>query len=955
LKYSIEKLGLNQNGLVIGHLNIQGLNSKHDELRVLMQSNKIDIFGITETKLSDSHLTEAFSITGFHPPFRRDRDENRGGGILIYVRECINCVRRKDLESSELEHIWVEIKQPNSKSFLLCVLYRNPDARVCWKEIFENNVEEAQFDDKEVLLIGDFNRDLKNDQIHREWINFTSSLGLTQMINTPTREFNNSQTIIDHMYSDNPQNIIWTSVPKIGLSDHYPIFCSRKINFKINKSNHHYITYRSFKTFNEENFLSDLNNVDWNILLDCSDVNETLQSFIETFLAVVDKHVPLRKHRIKRQHQPEWLNEEIIDAMRDRDKFKARNDMCNFRIFRNKVSYLINAAKKATYEKKIIQGQNNPSSIWKIFKEFRAPNEHKSSISSLNINGTETNNPQHISDEFNTFFTNIAAKLKENIPTSDFKDIKSFVSKKVPEPMFYNIPFIDEEKVRTMLSNLDASKSTGLDDLGPRFLKLSANIIYPVVHHIINLSISLSIFPDLWKSAKVSPLFKAGSKCDVNNYRPISILPTLSKLVEKHVHDSVMQYLNHYCLLMQTQSGFRKNHSCETALVHLIDKWLKAINDGYIIGVVMIDFKKAFDLVDHSVLLNKLVLYKCSQTTVNWFKSYLSDRKQRVNINGTMSAEKSITCGVPQGSILGPLLFLIFINDLPISLHDVINSTDMYADDTTICDIQTSKDTLKTNLQSCLAILETWCTNNGMVLNTDKTKVLMITTPHKRARLGENSISLTFKNVPLQSSNTEKLLGIYVNENLKWNDHVNKIKKKISTNIWLLSRIKMYIPLHARILFYKAYIQPHLDFCSVVWGGTNNTNIHKLYILQKRLCKTIFGKDYTTVSDAMEVMSSLNIQDRIIVNKAKFMYKVSKGLVPGYITSMFEKDQTVYNNLRSSSYLNYTIPRPRIEQFKESISYSGPSIWNRIPESIRCMNTIDSFTTHFIRWLKSTY
>ena len=369
MKYSIEKLGLNQNGLVIGHLNIQGLNSKHDELRVLMQSNKIDIFGITETKLSDSHLTEAFSITGFHPPFRRDRDENRGGGILIYVRECINCVRRKDLESSELEHIWVEIKQPNSKSFLLCVLYRNPDARVCWKEIFENNVEEAQFDDKEVLLIGDFNRDLKNDQIHREWINFTSSLGLTQMINTPTREFNNSQTIIDHMYSDNPQNIIWTSVPKIGLSDHYPIFCSRKINFKINKSNHHYITYRSFKTFNEENFLSDLNNVDWNILLDCSDVNETLQSFIETFLAVVDKHVPLRKHRIKRQHQPEWLNEEIIDAMRDRDKFKARNDMCNFRIFRNKVSYLINAAKKATYEKKIIQGQNNPSSIWNIFKE----------------------------------------------------------------------------------------------------------------------------------------------------------------------------------------------------------------------------------------------------------------------------------------------------------------------------------------------------------------------------------------------------------------------------------------------------------------------------------------------------------------------------------------------------------------------------------------------------------
>ena len=254
MKYTIENLGLNKNGLVIGHLNIQGLNSKHDELQILLQSNNIDIFGITETKLSDINLTETFCMNGFHSPFRRDRDENRGGGILVYVREGINCVRRKDLESSELESIWVEIKQPNSKSFLLCVVYRHLEARVCWKDAFENNVEEAQSDDKEVIFIGDFNRDLKNDKIQREWINYTSSLGLTQMINTPTREFNDTYTIIDHIYSDNPQNIIWTSVPKLSLSDHYPIFCSRKINFRSNKTNHHYITYRSLKNSTREAF-----------------------------------------------------------------------------------------------------------------------------------------------------------------------------------------------------------------------------------------------------------------------------------------------------------------------------------------------------------------------------------------------------------------------------------------------------------------------------------------------------------------------------------------------------------------------------------------------------------------------------------------------------------------------------------------------------------------------------
>ena len=205
----------------------------------------------------------------------------------------------------------------------------------------------------------------------------------------------------------------------------------------------------------------------------------------------------------------------------------------------------------------------------------------------------------------------------------------------------------------------------------------------------------------------------------------------------------------------------------------------------------------------------------------------------------------------------------------------------------------------------------------------------------------------------MKSAAGEKLLGVHINENLKWDDHVNKVKKKISTNLWLLSRIKIYIPFNTRILFYKAYIQPHLDFCNIVWGGTKSTNLYKLFRLQKKACKTIFGMDYTSVSHAMEIMNSLNIHDRIILQKAKVMYKVSKGLVPGYISDLFYKDNKIYTNLRTSSKTNYTTPRPRLEQFKESISYSGPSIWNKIPESIRSMNTVDSFTTHFIRWLKS--
>lgn len=952
-KLSTVNLELPENGLKIGHLNIQGLVSKLDELTLLLWSNKIDIFGITESKLNEKHPTSSFAIKGFHEPFRKDRTLNKGGGILIYVKENVNCKRRSDLESDDLEHIWLEINQTNSKPFLLSILYRPPDTKISWKNDFEINTEKVQLEDKEIIILGDFNRDLKNQGISQEWLGFISSIGLTQLIENPTRESNNAKTLIDHIYTDHPQNIVWTLVPKLGLSDHYPIFCSRKINPKFSKNKHHLIKYRSFKNLNEQAFLNDILQTDWSPIFQENDVNISLQYFIDKFTIIIDKHAPQKQHRVKKAHQPEWINGEILDAMIERDRFKASGDMLNYKVLRNRVSTLIRMAKCAVYEKKISEGQNNPNSIWKLFKEFRSPNSDKSYVQNLKVDEREIINSEEMSDEFNKFFTSIAANLKEPIPPSKFTDIKDHVDSKVPEHIFFNIPPIHEQRVHKMLLNLNTSKSTGLDDIGPKFLKLSANIIYPYIHHILNLSISQGIFPVEWKTAKVKPLFKTGAKHDINNYRPISILPTLSKLIEKHVHDSFMSYLNQYDLLIKSQSGFRKRHSCETALVHILDKWLKALNDGYIIGVIMVDFKKAFDLVDHSLILQKLKLYKCSDTAITWFSSYLNDRMQKVTVNGEMSLCKAVTCGVPQGSIIGPLLFLLFINDLPFSLSSVTNSTDMYADDTTIYDIQESEQLIEHNLQASSLILEKWCKLNGMVLNTEKTKVLLITTPHKRAKLQQDSLSITFKDMPLTNSNGEKLLGVHINHNLKWDDHINKIKKKISTNLWLLSRIKSFIPLNARILFYKAYIQPHFDFCNVIWGGTSTRNLQKLLTLQKRACKLIFSYAYISFAHSLQEMNCTSIHDRILLHKAKFMYKVSRESVPSYITDMFVKDCRTSPILRYSSTQNFLIPRPNLELFKESMSYSGPSIWNKIPESIRHSNTIESFSSNFLRWLAS--
>ena len=955
---NIMNLRLRGKGMRIGHLNIRGIRAgqKIDQIKIMLHSkeNNISVLGVSESKLGDDIPDSFINIQNFQC-VRKDK-KHGSGGLIVYVRSDVSFSRRKDLENELFESIWIEVYPKSSKSFLVGHFYRNPVSNISWNDTFDEQIETAIAEDKEIFLLGDFNRDLLNPQIKNQWLDYIISLGLTQHVNEPTRVVPNaSATLLDHVYSNFSENIQFLDVPKIGLSDHYPIFLTRKVNSHTPKSCHNTIRYRSFKNFDVSKFNEDLNSVPWDVVKVFDTVDDALDTWYSLFSDIIDKHVPLKQHRVKNVKQPDWLTPEIIDSIKTRDHYKAIGDMTQYRMWRNNVVNLIKKAKKNNYEKLIEEGKNQPTTIWKIFSELGAGKQKSDSsncTNSVKIGEQEIDEPEDMANAFNNFFVNVAENIKEPIEESNHDKLRDYCNERIPEDVSFDIPFITTDKVLKYLKDLDVKKSTGTDEIGPRLLKLASPFIAESLAFICNLSIRRGSFPDKWKEAKVKPLHKGGPTNDLNNFRPISILPVLSKLFEKHVHESLLAFLEQYKLLYSTQSGFRPKHSCETALLYMVDKWLKALDRGELVGVVLVDFRKAFDLVDHEILLKKLELYKLNHTCLNWFRSYLSDRTQKVSFKNMMSAKKSIIHGVPQGSILGPLLFLLFINDLPLHTNALI---DLYADDATVYEISRSKEEIERKLQKAVLEIASWCRKNGMVINIDKTKAMLITTRQRRRNIDDN-IQILLNDIKLSNVQKEKVLGVEIDNNLLWGEHVRKVTRKMSTNIWLLSKIKRYLSKEHRLMYYKSYIQPHLDYANIVWGSTCKNNLMQIERLQRRACRVILDYNVENIHQSMNEIKIMTVTERVFFRKAKFMYKVSNNLIPEYISEMFTKRQANVNVndshvLRSMTANNFLLPKPNTELYKGSLAFSGPVIWSCLETSVKNAPSVESFHSRCIKWM----
>jgi hypothetical protein len=665
--------------------------------------------------------------------------------------------------------------------------------------------------------------------------------------------------------------------------------------------------------------------------------DDPLSTLYGIITPIINKHAPIRRKRVKQATLPGWLTGEIIETMKRRDKAKKEKQFHEYKIWRNKVTTLVRDAKKKFFGT-LITNSRDTAQIWRAMNSIT--NKHRKPHSSPPN--------EHSADTLNDFFLSHASTIISTttspLPYSSTL-LSEYCKQKLRKTDSCIIPEVTVFEVGNYINSMANKKSTGTDNISAPLLKTALPYVIGPLTYTYNLCIKNNTFPRIFKSAKVIPLEKSRGNSDLINFRPISLLSVLSKPLEKHIHKYLLQFLENYNLFYTLQSGFRKFHSCHTALVNLCDTWLSAINNSEMTAAIFLDFRKAFDLVDHAILLEKLSYYVNNSSTVALVSSFLRERTQHVFINGVQSSDGTVICGVPQGSVLGPLLFCIYINDLPLHISNKNISCDLFADDSSLHSHSTSISQLQSDLQDGLNDVLDWCNINKMVIHPQKTKCMLLTTRQKRQRSSLN-LKLQLGNDSIEQVDSHRVLGVTIDEDLNWQNHINNVSKTVARNLYLLRKLTYYVDRNAQTIFFMAHCMSHINYASTLWCGASQNNLKKLKSLHRRALN-LLNSNHQEIS-GNHTQNILSLQKQFQYNTAVLTFKVRMDLAPTYLSQFLTEAPTRYGSD------NYILPRTRVDIFKTSFAFSGSIVWNSLPLNVKSSSSLKRFKAAVKQHLQNT-
>ena len=974
----------NDEFLKIMHFNVDNLTTKFDALSTLVTQQLkgkkdpfFDLIAVSETHLrAEKSVHNACSLSEDEVMLSLDgygfkgksRTSTKKGGVGFFVKRELFDQFTIDEQLSVFhdgvfESVFIKSSQ-SQKQLLIGTIYlpnglRSNKAQIL--DILENICENIQRLKCECIIVGDMNIDLMKyltDDVVSEYIDLIVSNGLKFRLAQPTRVTHTSATLIDHVIDNlNTETkacgVITTQLyGASGYTDHFPVYSivQRKTRQTRGPST---ITRRRFNAANKQTFKDNLQSADFSSAYH-NDVNQASANLVTIIQSEYNKSFPLVTQKVKKYDtkDKEFMTAGLLKSCKVRDKMlknitknKVSRDspaFVRFKKYRNLLTGLIRKQKKNHFDQLFLKHKHDIKKTLNLVNGILNKSNDKHSLTStrFKVNGTMTSDNATIADGFNKFFAEVGPSTNSKVKESKV-DANNYLNRRNHDTTNQFSPTeITLSDVIDACETIKKKTSTDHYEMSQDLVLTNLHTLAPPIAHIWNQSIQSGTFPDSAKIAKVVPVYK-GKKLDASeftNYRPISLLPVIGKIIEKIMHKQLTTFLEHNSILFSSQYGFRKNHNTSFATMDFLNTIAHSVDQGELAFGVFIDLSKAFDTINHELLLKKLEHYGIAGIALDWFRSYLSGRSQYVSWNNVTSSTLPIKTGVPQGSVLGPLLFLLYINDLPWASNKL--KLVLFADDSNILLQGKDSTELSHTIAAELETIYDWFCANKLLLNASKTKLIIFKS--RKCRLSFNHDPVYLDGIEIKQVPNENFLGLQLDDTLKWYEHTQRISNCLSQKIGMLRKVKNFVSKETLKLLYTSFIQPHLSYGIALWGGTFDKGLSRVAKLQKKAIRLITGANrmYHT-EPRQKKLGLLKLEDLYKLQVNCFTYDCLKGQAPQNFRSLFEwKRDCGSASTRSHADNPYDI-RLRNNNVssgpvgKASFSHVAPIFWNNLPNDLK--------------------